>query len=41
MLNDRFEVTSGQEVRDKEVLLDDKDGLWRELRHQHIAVVSQ
>ncbi|KAK6196229.1 syntaxin-binding protein 1 isoform X2 [Patella vulgata] len=37
----KYESASGQEVTEKEVLLDDNDELWRELRHQHIAVVSQ
>jgi len=37
----RYENTSGQEVQEKDSLLDENDELWVELRHQHMAVVSQ
>ena len=37
----KFETVSGNDVREKEVLLDENDEIWAELRHQHIAVVSQ
>lgn len=37
----KFETVSGNDVREKEALLDENDDIWAELRHQHIAVVSQ
>ncbi|CAH8456437.1 unnamed protein product [Dicrocoelium dendriticum] len=37
----RYVNTSGPEERVKEIILDESDELWCELRHQHIAVVSQ
>ena len=37
----KFEAASGNEVREKEVILDENDEIWAELRHQHIALVSQ
>ncbi|KAF7252197.1 hypothetical protein EG68_08582 [Paragonimus skrjabini miyazakii] len=37
----RYVNTSGPEERIKEIILDESDELWCELRHQHIAVVSQ
>lgn len=37
----KFESQSGNEIRDKEVLLAENDDIWAELRHQHIAMVSQ
>ncbi|BFZ05715.1 hypothetical protein BsWGS_08754 [Bradybaena similaris] len=37
----KYENTSGNEVTEKEYLLDENDELWIELRHQHMAIVSQ
>lgn len=37
----KYENTNGSEVQEKEALLDENDLLWMELRHQHMAIVSQ
>ena len=37
----KYDFVVGNDVREKEVLLDENDDIWAELRHQHIAVVSQ
>ncbi|KAH8241316.1 hypothetical protein KR032_007848 [Drosophila birchii] len=40
IVNDVYRYNPGPNQPDKEVLLDENDDLWVELRHEHIAVVS-
>ena len=37
----RYENAMGNDVAEKEVVLDETDDIWSDLRHQHIATVSQ
>ncbi|KAK2167905.1 hypothetical protein LSH36_22g02051 [Paralvinella palmiformis] len=37
----KYMTTTGADMNEKEVLLDENDELYGELRHQHIAVVTQ